>query len=289
MLLIRDAELKILVQRPGNPLLTNFDRPVEWDSKDSLVQPCSIDLHIGKIYQPGIKAGKEGSATKPRWQLVLSTGQTAVVETQEAIHLPGDYAGFGFPPSHVSANGLLMTNPGHVDPGYSGTLRFTVINMGRDSFVLSQKAPIVTLLIFQLSQAAEADYAQRDPNRQVATFQQDDLDKLSPDFVDVTRRARTEATRIWGGIVAAASVIGVILTWGVNQWDKRLEGVDELRRQVIQLQDSDSVLKDQLQSTKQELEKELSIDERLRDLEAHKPAVGGTPGAAAGNAPGRSP
>jgi dCTP deaminase len=142
--ILTDGELQKLVERQNYPLLTDYDPPADWKDKGSLVQPCSLDLHIGDIFQPGVKADKAGSAGNPKTELVLKTGQTAIISTKESIHLPGDYAAFGFPPSHVSSRALLMTNPGHIDPGYSGKLQFTVINMGRESYVLRRKDLIVT-------------------------------------------------------------------------------------------------------------------------------------------------
>lgn len=63
-MIVTDAQLKTLIEQTSDPLLTGFDPPKNWMDKDSLVQPCSIDLHIGAIYQPGIKPGKTGSAGK---------------------------------------------------------------------------------------------------------------------------------------------------------------------------------------------------------------------------------
>ncbi|HXH11371.1 MAG TPA: hypothetical protein VNP04_16615 [Alphaproteobacteria bacterium] len=53
-----------------------------------------------------------------------------MVLTLEEFNLPGSIAVVGFPPSHVSFQGILMTNPGHVDPGYVGRMRFTVMKKG---------------------------------------------------------------------------------------------------------------------------------------------------------------
>lgn len=64
--------------------------------------------------------------------------------------MPAKLAGIGFPPTSVSAKGVLMTNPGHVDPGFIGHLQFTLINMGKDRFTLAQADRIVTLLLFEL-------------------------------------------------------------------------------------------------------------------------------------------
>jgi deoxycytidine triphosphate deaminase len=60
-----------------------------------------------------------------------------------------------------------MTNPGHVDPGYSGLMRFTVINMGRENFDLLRGFTIVTLLFFEMSSPAKRDYGVRNAG---ATF-----------------------------------------------------------------------------------------------------------------------
>ena len=65
-MIVVDGELQSLIQQPINPLLTDFDPPHNWQDKDSPVQPCSIDLHIGSIFVPGIRPGKPGSAGNPK-------------------------------------------------------------------------------------------------------------------------------------------------------------------------------------------------------------------------------
>lgn len=184
-MLVADHELKLLIDRPISPLLEGFDRPADWFAKDSLVQPSSIDLHIGEICQPGIEPGALGSATTPKSRLILKIGQTAIVSTKEKINMPSDYAGFGFPPSGVSSRALLMTNPGHIDPGYRGRLQFTVINMGKENYELKQGDDIVTLLIFRLSTPAQRDYGARHPHLRATGIRQEDVDLLAADFVDV--------------------------------------------------------------------------------------------------------
>ena len=41
-MIVTDHELRELIER--QKLLTDYDRPGDWNDKDSLVQPCSIDL-----------------------------------------------------------------------------------------------------------------------------------------------------------------------------------------------------------------------------------------------------
>jgi len=267
-MIVTDGVLQKLIQQESNPLLTGFDPPKEWKDKDSLIQPCSIDLHIGAIFQPGIKSGKPGSAGNPKSELVLRTGQTAIVTTKESIHLPGDYAGFGFPPSHVSSRALLMTNPGHIDPGYSGQLQFTVINMGREDYVLRSKDLIVTLLIFKLAAKVDADYAVRNPSPAAATIAQANIDLLSPDFVDVQKRATHIARKTLGYATAGATVLAILLGWAFNAIDKRLEGIDDMKARLTRVEDVNASLAKELQTTKEQLEKRIELDHRLAIIES---------------------
>jgi deoxycytidine triphosphate deaminase len=126
MRLLTDDEL--VVQVTGSrPIVVGVYPQADWYSKDSPVQPSSIDLHIGSIYLPGVDSNAPGGVPRPKTEHILKPGRTAVVLTREEFKLPGHIAGIGFPPSHISFQGILMTNPGHVDPGYSGPMRFTVI------------------------------------------------------------------------------------------------------------------------------------------------------------------
>ena len=132
MRLLKDDELVPLV-RGANPILTGhgYDDGAAvgpWYLRQSPVQPCSIDLTVGEIFLPGTTREEDGGADHPKASHNLDRGQTAIVTTREILHLRSNLAAIGFPPSHVSFQGLLMTNPGHVDPGYVGRLRFTVMS-----------------------------------------------------------------------------------------------------------------------------------------------------------------
>src|SRR5688572_5276125 len=138
--MLRDADLKSLYTSVvGRPL------PDDPDAPDSPVQPASIDLVIGNIYVPDTRADDLGGVATPRDDYCLGAGETAVVTTQEQLTMPTDVGAIGFPPSSVSENGILTTNPGHIDPGYRGVLSLTVINMGRRSYDLKRGARILTL------------------------------------------------------------------------------------------------------------------------------------------------
>jgi deoxycytidine triphosphate deaminase len=189
---LSDSELLDRVEGAG-PIVTGLtvgEGAERYDS-DAPVQPCSIDLSVGNIYVPGAESGELGSEGMPRDGLVLDPGKTAVIETQEQCHLPDKIGAIGFPPNSVSSKGILMTNPGHVDPGYDGSMSFTVINMGQEPFTLLRGRKIVTLLFFELGKASERDLSKREHPRDGIEAQ---LAVLSHDFLDITARVKKAVT-----------------------------------------------------------------------------------------------
>ncbi len=269
MNLLRDQDLiaNITSPPPAVPYVEGVVLPADPYSKDSPVQGASIDLHIGNIYLPGEKAGDLGSAQNPRSEYVLKTGETAVVTTKEILHLPSHVAAFGFPPSRVSFKGLLMTNPGHVDPGYNGVMRFTVINMAKDPYPLERGKEIVTLLVFAMEAPSHADWGQRNPDGSHLPNEAN-VNRLSRDFVDVEKRAKEQGVKVsvWiGGTVTILTLlIGAISSGhifhnaGIDDLKKRQDTVEyDLKNRVDverKLQDFDSRLK-QLQQEISDLKK----------------------------------
>ena len=154
MTLLNDEQIVALLEADPS-LLTNYEKPSDRYSKKSLVQPASLDLSMGEIYIPPednqlIKPDEE---LDPHSELTLKPGQTAIVTTLEAIRLPSHIAAFGFPPTTVSAKAILMTNPGHMDPGFSGHLAFTLINMGREDYPLVEGRKLVSLLLVRMKKS----------------------------------------------------------------------------------------------------------------------------------------
>jgi len=163
-----------------------------------------------------------------------------------------------------------MTNPGHIDPGYSGGLQFTVINMGREDYVLRTKDLIVTVLIFKLDTASIADYSVRHPIPVVAKIDQSELDRLSPDFIDVQKRATSIAKRTLGIATVGASILTVLLSLLVNAIEKRVDGVDELKNRVTQVEDQNASLSKELSDTRDQLKSQMDLERRIILLESKK-------------------
>jgi dCTP deaminase len=192
MQLLRDEELHSLIVGAKQPLVSPLRTPSDWYGKESPIQPSSVDLTVGDIYIPPRNPSFPGATFSTESNCVLNTGHTAMVSTAQTLKLPNNIAAIGFPPSHVSIQGLLMTNPGHIDPGYEGPMHLTVINMGLKPFSLRRGDVIATLLFYRLGADARAGYQARYGPPPYAS-QADQSLKLSFDFVDVDNRARNIA------------------------------------------------------------------------------------------------
>ncbi len=268
MSLLRDQDLiaSIDVKPPAVPYVVGVELPADRYSADSPVQGTSIDLRIGNIYLPSKKKQQLGGVENPKSKHSLETGQTAVVTTREKLQLPDDVAGFGFPPSSVSFQGLLMTNPGHVDPGYEGVMRFTVINMAKDPYELKRGDRIVRLLLFKLDAPVHAGWRARHPDGSRLPSEEE-ISRLSEDFVDVDRRAKKIARAhgvAWSvGITAGVGIIVAVLQlWNTGRLFSRADIEDLKKRQEIVEYD----LKNRV-NVDQKLQ---DFDNRLKDIERAK-------------------
>jgi dCTP deaminase len=239
----------------------------------SKIQAASLDLTIGEIYLPGSETDKPGGASSPiTMEMTLRTGQTAVIRTREVLHLAHDLAAIGFPPARLSLRGLLMTNPGHIDPGYHGPLHLTVINMSRVPFPLAPGNRIMRVLFMRLAPNPDAPYDARDPTDPAITPEL--LGNLSADFVNVqeraqqiaddsVRRANFRATAI-PLAVAILTVFGTI--WANTLSKPEIQGLSERLVRVETNRPEIQGLSDRLVHVEAKIDQQ-ALEDRIRKLE----------------------
>lgn len=235
-----DTELRAGASATPAALLTGFDTtrlPTD-------IRGCAVDLHIGSVYRPGAKEGEPGSASKPfALSVVLNEGETALVQTLESFKLDAQHAAFVFPANSVSIQGLLMTNPGHVDPGYEGPVHVTVINMGREPYALQPKERLLRGVIYKLDSPVATPKGHGLAN---ALVTQELLNKLSPDFLSVGQRTAAAAKKEIDASVkrsnflqyvvpAIATLVGVALTSTLTtctttaRFDERIKSLEDAK------------------------------------------------------------
>jgi dCTP deaminase len=244
MRLLVDEELVALIR--DEKAVESVPQPRDWYAADSPVQPASLDLHVGEIFIPGKRSSALGGHSNPENDIVLRTGHTVVVTTLENLRLPSDVSGIGFPPSHVSELGLLMTNPGHVDPGYAGRMRFAVINVGKADFPLRQGDPIVTLLLFRTDRSPREDWKRRNPLSKPTRPSQSRINRLSRDFVDIESRTRKLIFQTALFASAISAILGVVLTLGTNLTIERMKRLQDMRDDISQLKAQMETVKKQV-------------------------------------------
>ena len=195
MRLLNDHELHDRIAT-DTPIIEGLELPKDHFAKSSPIQPASIDLHIGHILLPDVNADDRGGINDACDQHCLESGATAVITTKETLSLPGNIAAFGFPPERIAFGGLLTTNPGHVDPGYRGSLRLTIINMGRHPYALKSGDIIFTMLFTLLATHCTAHWGNRTTPNPHKNTKQSDINRLSKDFLDVDKRAENKAKSV---------------------------------------------------------------------------------------------
>ena len=155
-----------------------------------------------------------------------------------------------------------MTNPGHIDPGYIGHLRFTVINMAAEPFQLRTGDAIATLLFFRLAVPVNRDFHERTGLTPLPNPTWDEVNRLAKDFVDVEARARAIAeqevkkaqeqlnrldsrtkwtTAIIGGVAGLLGIIGTLLVGWLSGMQDLKQNVSDLKNKVDLVEVKDHV------------------------------------------------
>lgn len=248
MKLLKDNELKDLYTG-AKAVIAGAPVPTVWTTAGSPVQPSSIDLQIGKVSFPAEPSSrKPDEFTSGRHKLM--PGETAIVTTLEHLHMPANLAAIGFPPSHISVQGLLMTNPGHVDPGYNGPMHLTVINMSRDSIELRVGDTIVTVLFFELDGGVTADYATRRPDK----LPDPDVNRLSRDFLNVANRAKKIAKHEVRRAAVISGLLAAVIALSAQFVPYYLGGIEETKRNEAVLEEKVKMLQEQVKTLKERQE-----------------------------------
>jgi deoxycytidine triphosphate deaminase len=265
------------------PLATNVPHG-DFRGPDSRIQAASLDLTIGDIFIPGADADKPGGLRSPHTRVSLREGRIAVIRTNETLAMPSNVVALGFPPASLSIRGVLMTNPGQIDPGYHGQLHLTVINMSKEPLALFRGQRLIRLIFAKLDGVPSADFQARHPQPLRSPITDELLQSLSIDFLNVEQRAKdmiekTERkTQILSGLIAA--VVGIAITALTKFVPRLLDRYYALEAKIDGLEAKADVS---------------SLKDRLDRLEtAAKPASTApgpapNPGAAPASYPARSP
>ena len=117
MSLLTDKEIKDYLSQ--NKLIIDGDL--------NLVSPSSYDMRVGTIFRDGqIINSSHAKCADP---VIINPGEVVTMLTYETLDLPPNIAATAYAMNSQSLDGFLVLNPGHIDPGYKGTLSIKALNL----------------------------------------------------------------------------------------------------------------------------------------------------------------
>ncbi len=93
-----------------------------------------------------------------REQLVIPPGQFGLLITNETVTIPLTAIGFISIKAGIKFRGLVNVSGFHVDPGFTGQLKFSVYNAGSQNIVLDSKQRVFLLWLSDLDQRTKDGY-----------------------------------------------------------------------------------------------------------------------------------
>jgi deoxycytidine triphosphate deaminase len=130
-------------------LLVNADK--------TSLQACSYDLRIGTIFRDGQLIND--AHPEANSQVIIQPGEIVSIFTLEDVILPDNITAIVFAINAQSSRGLLVLNPGHIDPGFKGPISVKALNLRKVPLALSRKAPIFTIIFEKLSKSTTSPYS----------------------------------------------------------------------------------------------------------------------------------
>jgi deoxycytidine triphosphate deaminase len=180
MTILRYEDIEAAIAR--RELLTN--------ATHASIQSASYDLRVGTIFREGqiINANHPDHGS----QFSIQPGELVSIFTLEEVKLPADTAAFAFAMNALSSQGLLVLNPGHVDPGYEGPLTVKAINLRKTPISISRESPIFTVVFFKVGAHTTHPYTRNQPDRRVkeTEFHATELERMPNSIADLLRASK---------------------------------------------------------------------------------------------------
>ena len=133
------------------------------DEKDIYIEGCGIDLRIGELYEMEEGKGfiyRDTRKTPPykliakfskkeRKKIKLKPGKFYIGKTIEKINTPDNLFGIFIARGTFFACGILVLGF-RVDPGYKGSFRFHLINVGGNDFEIEMGSRIANMIFLEV-------------------------------------------------------------------------------------------------------------------------------------------
>lgn len=156
---------------------------------DSLVKPycekavkhCAYELAMGGeaviTEKPKLFRKRPRTTLEPRGPLVIPPGQFGMLLTEEFVKVPHNAIAFISIRAGIKFKGLVNISGFHVDPGFSGRLKFAVYNAGSDIITICRGDRVFMIWYADLDFATTDPYGPNKPEQNEITAQ--DIERAS--------------------------------------------------------------------------------------------------------------
>lgn len=138
----------------------DYDVPARDNVKKALTAPFQVDLGGGRRNLAG-------------GELIIPSGQFAILLTEEFIRIPPHVMGFISLKFGIKGTGLINVSGFHVDPGYEGRLIFAVYNAGPSAFHVTRGQDMFLLWLADLDRTSRLPYIKSEPKNPLVNIPED--------------------------------------------------------------------------------------------------------------------
>ena len=163
--------------------------------KEDRVKSACYELSLGGEYF--ITNNKESTVkviSDIEKQIEIKAGQFALLITEESITIPSDKIAFISIKAGVKFRGLINVSGFHVDPGFTGKLKFSVYNAGPRSIILEKGKPYFPIWFADLTSPLPKNDLYNGDHQKQNSITEDDIMRIQGDLAspsDILEKLKT--------------------------------------------------------------------------------------------------
>lgn len=142
----------------------------------------AYELSVGDEFCSSGSKSKRYTTTKDKF-FVLEQGHFAVMITEEIVTIPNDLLGLISVRNRYKSRGLVNISGFHVDPGYSGRIKFSVYNAGGAPIRFEKGSKAFLIWFASFDQSEENPYVNHSANKSLTV---DDIDKIKTEVTSLS-------------------------------------------------------------------------------------------------------
>lgn len=221
----------LLARLPADGIVSDFD--------SDAVKYCAYELKLGS--EAFLTSDDDGvkKTIDPNCQIVIPPGQFALLITKEVVKMPTKAIGFISIKASDKFRGLVNVSGFHVDPGFTGRLKFSVYNAGGQNIVLTRDTAVFLIFFADLDLIANPSYSGQHQNQQAITAQ--DVMQIqghlaSPAVLDGRLKKLENLVEIWTRVGQGLAIGAFMLLFGL--YIKSCAGIESKPAQKLTASDT---------------------------------------------------